>query len=47
MNNVEKKGCMSILKKLSHQDLLSLNDTVTKKQVVAESVQGNDIKLLN
>ncbi|XP_041371855.1 uncharacterized protein C3orf38 homolog [Gigantopelta aegis] len=39
MNSLEKKGCASLLKMLDLEDLKSLQETVTKKQIVAENAK--------
>ncbi|XP_067664467.1 uncharacterized protein C3orf38 homolog [Haliotis asinina] len=37
MKGVEKKGCEAILRKLDQEDVMSLKDTVTKRQIAAET----------
>ncbi|XP_046373863.2 uncharacterized protein C3orf38 homolog [Haliotis rufescens] len=37
MKGVEKKGCEAILRKLDQEEVMSLKDTVTKRQIAAEN----------
>lgn len=41
LSETERSGCVKILKLMSHDDLLSLSDTVTNKLIVVENVAGN------
>lgn len=40
MKGVEKKGCEAILRKLDQEEVMSLKDTVTKRQIAAENKTG-------